>query len=60
MCHKTLKSLQNRQLSPSKSFEIIDSTMKQLNRDSGKVADAVRDGYSNFKKWTNKIDFFLK
>ncbi|KAJ4438797.1 hypothetical protein ANN_14749 [Periplaneta americana] len=39
---KTLKSLQNRHLSLSESFEIINSTVEQLNRGRGKVADAVR------------------
>ncbi|KAJ4432071.1 hypothetical protein ANN_20685 [Periplaneta americana] len=39
---KTLKSLQNRHLSLSESFEIINSTVEQLNRGRGKVADAVK------------------
>ena len=39
---KTLKSLQNSHLSLSVSFEIINSTVEQLNRDRGEVADAVR------------------
>ncbi|PSN40017.1 hypothetical protein C0J52_19004 [Blattella germanica] len=38
---KTLKSLQNRHLSLSESSEIINSTVEQLNRGRGKVADAV-------------------
>ncbi|KAJ4430753.1 hypothetical protein ANN_19344 [Periplaneta americana] len=57
---KTLKSLQNRHLSLSESFEIINSTVEQLNRGRGKVADAVRakvdtvlsknPGYEELKK----------
>ena len=37
-----MKSLQNRHLSLSLNFEIIGGTTEQLNRDGGKVADAVR------------------
>ena len=37
-----IRSLQNRHLSLSEIFKIADSTVEQVNRGSGKVADAVR------------------
>ncbi|KAJ4441184.1 hypothetical protein ANN_11035 [Periplaneta americana] len=42
MHHKNAQKFQNRHLSLSESFEIINSTVEQLNRGRGKVADAVR------------------
>ncbi|KAJ4435681.1 hypothetical protein ANN_18297 [Periplaneta americana] len=49
---KTLKSLQNRHLSLSESFEIINSTVEQLNRGRGKVADAQGEGAPLVRKGT--------
>ena len=39
---ETLKSLQKKHLSLYESFEIVNSTVEQLNRDKGEVADAVK------------------
>ncbi|PSN29629.1 hypothetical protein C0J52_28062 [Blattella germanica] len=39
---RTLESLQNKHISFPESFEIINSTVEQLNRGRGEVTDAVR------------------